>query len=391
MQNVAWATFTLIVYYLVLSVLKGLRMFRLLSLMELTHGVVFTAMAIIVVLIGRRTAVAIIACYMMSLWIAMACFALPTCLHLMLEAGQDKPLAGDPMVRRMFAFSLWAALAAVMWQGLQHYPLWYLNRIHGSDVAGVFGAMRTITQYVVIAAVAVATVVMMAVTKLWEAEGREPADRLLGLAFKTTSLILLTGCVTMALLRHEVALLFDPRYREGAEVIPLLLLAFLTAGNLAFLAVHFNLIEKTRFLFWPWAFGVGCNVLIGVWLVRHVASGAASESVMKVGRTIAPVFNCGADTNIGSAAWTGALAVIGALAICLLLLRVERRPVDLGSYLLLASTGLLALRWYVMLPGIIAIWVLALTTHLVFSKEEKAVLTERITAATHKKKGSGTP
>ena len=384
MQNVVWATFTLIVYYLAISVLKGLRMFRALSLMELTHGVVFTAMAITTVLIGRRNAIAVVACYMMSLWIAMACFALPAALRLLLDEEQDEPLAGDPMIRRMFAFSLWAALAAIMWQGLQNYPLWYLNRIHGSDAAGVFGAMRTITQYIVVAAAAVATVTMTSVTKIWESEGREPADRLLTLTFKATSLILLTGCVVMALCREEIALLFDPRYRRGAEVIPLLLAGFLIAGNLAFLAVHFTLIEKTRFLFWPWAIGLGCNVLFGLWLVRGLAIDHTETWAAGIGQAISPAFNCGAGGDIGSAAWAGTLALIGALAVCLLLLRVARRPVDGGSYLILAATGILAFKWYVMVPVVIALWVVALASHLIFSPQEKGLLGEKIRAGVNR-------
>lgn len=388
MMNVIWATFTLIIYYLSLSVLKGLRMYRALSLMELTHGLVFTAMAIVAVMIGKRTAVAIIACYMMSLWIAMACFALPAALHLMLLPEQDEPLDRDPLVRRLLAFSLWAAVAAIMWQGMQHYPLWYLNRIHGSDAAGVFGAMRTITQYVVIAAVAVSTVVMTAVTKVWESRGREPADRLLTLAFKTTSLILLTGCVLVALLRNQVVLIFDPAYRQGAEVVPLLLLAFLVAGNLAFMAIHISLIEKTRLLFWPWAIGLGCNVLFGLWLIRGLAHGTDNAGFfVKLGLAIGPAFNCGMMSGIGSAAWSGAMATISAMIACLVLLQVERRPVDRGCYILLAAAGILALEWFVMVLVLIAIWVLALTTPTIFAAEERALLIDKLRAVSRRNRG----
>lgn len=388
MMHVVYATFTLVVYFLALCVLKGLRMFRVLSLMELVHGVLFTAMAIIAVMIGHPTVTAVVACYMMSMWIAMACFALPAALHLMLEPGQDEPLEGDPLIRRMFAFSLWAAVAAVMWQGMQNYPLWYLNRIHGSHAAGVFGAMRTISQYVVIAAVAVATVVMTAVTKVWESEGRQPADRLLSLAFKTTSLVLLTGCVVVAVLRGQVVIVFDPGYRVGAEVIPLLLMTFLIAGNLAFLAIHVNLIEKTRFLFWPWAIGLACNVLLGLWLIRGLAGDGADDSaIVKMGLAIRPALNCGALTGIGAAAWTGAISLLGALIACLILLRVERRPIDGGSYLLLAAPGILALKWYVMIPVLVATWLLAFTSTVVFTSEEKAVLAEKVRATRSRLRG----
>ncbi|MBN1344910.1 MAG: lipopolysaccharide biosynthesis protein [Phycisphaerae bacterium] len=392
MQNVVWATFTLVVYFLAVSVMKGLRMYRALSLMELAHGLIFTAMAVATVLLGHRYAMAIVACYMMSLWIAMACFALPASLHLMLMPGQDAPLHGDPIIRRLLAFSLWAGLAAVMWQGLLHYPLWYLNRIHGSDAAGVFAAMRTITQYVVIAAVAISTVVMSAVTKIWESQGRQPADRLLNVSFKATSLLLLTGCVLVALLRHEIVLMFDPRYRGGAEVIPLLLLGFLTAGNLAFLAIHFNLIEKTRFLFWPWAVGLASNALLGLWMVKDLAASPNPDGLLwSLGCSVRPIFNCGAAGDVASAAWAGALALLIALAVCLVLLRVERRPLDVGGAMLAASAAILAFHWSIMVVVLVVLWGLTLRGEIVFSRDEKTLLRDRYRAFLHRRREPGAP
>ena len=81
-----------------------------------------------------------------------------------------------------------------------------------------------------------------------------------------------------------------------------------------------------------------------------------------------------------AAAWSGALAVTMALAVCLLLLRVERRPVDAGGYVLVASAGLLAFKWYVLLPAIILIWVMSLGTTVVFSVQEKARIAEKLAA-----------
>ncbi len=377
MQHVVWAVFSLIIYFLALSILKGLRMYRALSLIELTHGVVFTALAIISVKLGHGTSMSLTACYMMSLWIALGCFALPAALHLMLEPGQDEPLRGDPLFRRLLAFSLWAALAAIMWQGLQNYPLWYLNRVHGAQAAGVFGAMRAITQYVLIAAVTIATVAMTAVTKHWEADGREPADRLLALSFKATSLLLLTLCVVVAVLRDQVVLIFDPRYRGGAEAVPILLLTFLTAGNLSFMAIHFNLIEKTRFLFWPWALGLATNALVGVWLVRGVAGHAVTTAAAPQAGPAFAWLTCRFTTEVGSAAWTGAIGMVVALAVCVALLRVERRPVDRGAVILLLAALVLAVRWYVSVPVVAILWLVAWRGSTLFSEKEKAQLGER--------------
>ncbi len=379
MMNVVYATFTLIVYFLALSVLKGLRMFRALSLMELTHGVVFTVLAILSVILGHRTATAVIACYMMSLWIALACFALPACLHLAMRTDQDVPLDAEPFYRKILAFSLWAAMAAVMWQGLQNYPFWYLNRVHGGDAAAVFGAMRTVTQYVVVAAAAVAIVVMTSVTKTWEAQGPRPAERMLSVSFKACALALLTGCAVLVLLRGPIVLLFDPRYRQGADLIPVLLLTFSIAGSLSFLSIHFTLIEKTRFLFWPWTVGLASNAFLGVVLVRELAlHGRCNETILRIGFALRPWVVCGATSGTGSAAWTGAFALVIALLVCLVLLRAARRPVDLGSYVLIFAPAVLVLKWYLMVPALVALWLFALGTRGMFDDAEKGILAERL-------------
>lgn len=368
MQSSAWCAFTVVIYYLALCVLKGLRMFRAISLMELVSGVVFTALAVIVVLNGHGTAVAVVACYMMSMWVALACLALPASLSIASRGEDAEPIHDEPVIRRMLAFSLWAAAAAVLWQAMQSYPLWYLNRVHGGGPTGVLGAVRTLTQYVSVASVAVVTVVMTMVTKLWESEGRESADRLLALTFKLTNLLLLTCCVIMSVFRHEVAMLFHPSFRTGAGVIPLSLVSFIIVGNMGFLAIHFNLIEKTRFLFWPWAIGLGGTVLLSFLLVPQ---SGASGGVMRWGGILRPLVNYGMGDPIGSVSWAGALGMVGSMVTCLVLLRIEHRPVDIGTQILLWGAGILVLPGVAMVPAIGVLWLLVVRTDVIFNSREK--------------------
>jgi len=90
MENIAWTTFTLIVYFFAIGVFKGLRMFRAISLMELVSASCFTVLALMAVLRGHGTAAAVIACYMMSMWVALACFALPAALIVFTSEPDDR-------------------------------------------------------------------------------------------------------------------------------------------------------------------------------------------------------------------------------------------------------------------------------------------------------------
>jgi len=283
-------------------------------------------------------------------------------------ADQRQPLSapgeGRPafsLASQMLRFSIWAALAAMMWQTLQYYPLWYLHKVCGQqgEVTAIFAGMRLVTQAVLVVAVAVVTVVQTAVTKIWEAHGREHADRQLLLAFKATALLLIVASAIMALLSSVLVRIYPAGYAAGADIIPALLLTFLVCAHLLFLAIHFTLIEKPRQVFLPWCLGLMCNAAFGSWLIQP---GLAPHAALV------------------AAARAGVLGITPALLLCVALLRAERRPFDFGTWLLLIVTYALALPMSLMLPVIALAALLAGSTAMVFSHDEKQQLRNYLTA-----------
>jgi len=367
---VVGTTFALIGYFLLLSILKGMRMFRAVSLMEFVNNVAFTLLAILAALWGWRSAGAILACYGITLVIVAILFMMPFARLIGRASDQlgplnepATPLAGRSVVDQMLRFSSWAALAAIMWQTLQYYPMWFLQKIHGPEPTAVFGGVRLMTQVVLIGAVSVVTVVQTSVTKTWESRGSALADRHLQLAFKVTALGLLLGCVVFSVPAGLIIRLLPPSYAEGATIIPLSLLAFLIAGHLSFLAIHFNLIEKTRFLFWPWAIGVSCNVAAGIGLIKPELDGTSA---------------------LRAAAWVGVIGTTGAISAAIALVRSERRPLDKGSYVLIVSSYALALpTLFLCIVGGLLV-VVAYSTKLIFDVDEKQLIRGYATTGRHK-------
>lgn len=344
----ACTVFALIGYFLLIAVLKGLRMFRALGLMECANAILFAGAALTCVLIGYRSAWVIIACYLGSLLIAGSVFAVLLTRFLMRWHSQKAPITEARFVQRMFAFSLWAAFAAVVWQLLQYYPVWFLNKSYGPELTGIFGGVRHLAQFVLVAAIAIATVVMTVVTKTWEARGQEMADRQLSLAYKTVILLLFAGCVVLAVGRRYLVSILHPDYHAGADVVPALLAFFLLAANLCFLSIHFNLIEKTRLLFWPWSIGMGCNILFALrWVGPDVPD------------------------PLQGAANAGVAAMLVALLVCIVLLHAEQRPIGRGEIIVMASTGLLYTTPLVLVVGGLLLLTLAATTSLVVNDAER--------------------
>lgn len=343
----------LIAYMFLLAAIKGLRMFLAVSLLELAGGVGFTALAVVLAACGWRSADAVLVAFVAVYMLVTAAVGLLLIRHLGRSIGQDGPLEGasrSDVPRQMVQFGMWLALAAVLWQIMQHYPMWYLQRTQGPQATAVFAGVRLIAQAILIAAVSVVMVVQATVTRAWEAEGPAAADRKLGLAFKTTGIVMLAGCGALVFAAPIVMRLFPADYGSGVGLVPVLTAFCMVAGCLSFLVIHFTLIEKTRYLFGLWLVGVLANAMFAHRLVRP---------------------DMPATDAMQAAAWAGLLGITTALLACLAWMRLEHRPIDRGAVLLIASAAALVLPTWCLAAWLTILLLLVLCTGLVLDDAEK--------------------
>ncbi len=368
----------LVAYFLLLSIMKGLRMFRALAMTELVHCLGFLGLSILAIVIGRLSALSLTVMYGLSLAIPLAWFGAR--LVASLRAWPAAPPAiSEGLTRKLLRFSIWTTLAGVTWQILVYYPAWFLNKVHGHEAVAVFSAVRQVGQFILVGAVAISTVVATNVTKTWESEGRLAAERKLSLAFRSAGLALLMACIGLALLSESIMRMFQPAYRPGAAVLPLQLLFFLIAAYLAFLPLSFQLIEKTRYLLWPWAVGVSANVLLALWLAGPYLPVVRETRLWQaVSPYATAVFPSGFSDPQGldNASWCGVLAIALALVMCLILMRAERCRLDRGMYVIILAAALLAMDWRIMITGALVLLVLTWRTSLVFSPQDRVELAE---------------
>ena len=369
----------LIAYFFLLAIFKGLRMFTALAMIELVSSVFFLGGCLAAKVSGHLSAFTMTAMYGISLAIPIVGFGLGLARSLGSWQSQHQPIPQDTRLWRiLLRFSIWTTLAGVTWQILVIYPAWFLNKVHGNEAVGVFSAVRQVGQFVLLGAVAVTTVVMGTVTKTWESRGREAAQRQLSLAFRGTGLGLLLVCAAGSSAKDLIIRMFSPQYTSGADILPLQFLFFLIGAYLAFLPIHFHLIEKTRHMFWPWAVGVAGNVLYAIWLAGP-RLGMVRE--LAVWKAIAPVTSAVFVTGfsdpqgLGGAAWCGVFAIATALVLCVVLIRAECCPLDRGTYIVIGSAMLLAAKPLLLAIGVGVLVVISLRTTLVFSAEERTRMT----------------
>lgn len=375
----AMVTLLLIVYFFLASVMKGLRMFVALAAIETVHSLLFLAGSVVAWFTGHLSAFTLAAIYGGSLALPILWFGARLNRALVGWTAQHRGSVASPLYGKLLRFSLWTMLAGFTWQILIYYPAWRLNKTNGPEAVAVFSAVRQIGQLIMVGAVAISTVVMTTVTKTWESRGRPAAERQLSLAFRCTGLGLLLLCGIGVLAKGLIVRMFRPEYGPGADILPLQFTFFLICAYLAFLPAHFQLIETTRHMFWPWVIGVATNVLLAFWL-----TGENLGYVRDLGwwQALAPlsaaVFCTGFSDpqGLGAAGWCGIGAMACALVTCVLLIRAEHCRLDRGSYVLILSAILLAARSWILVVGLITVGLLAWRTDWVFNAEDRAKIGE---------------
>lgn len=352
---VAACVMALIVYHLVLALLRGRRMFRAVSAMELSASALFTIAAVAAALLGHGRGEVILATYTVANIVCAIAFGVPMLLSVRHEEQNNLlPLERNTM-GELLRYSIWAGLAALSWQVLLAYPAWHLSRVCGEQVFATFSAMRLITQVAHVAPVAMSAVVFSAVMKTWESAGRERALSQLNLATKAALAMMLVVCFVLASLQGLLVRIFRDEYATGRDAIALLLLSYLLAGTLSFLSIRFALIKKTQCSFAAWVTGsVFAIFASSLWI-----DAADPQRALLM------------------TAWAGAIGATGALAVVLGYLSYHRLSPDRGTLILLTGIFLLAapMPWPVV--GAAITLLVATTTPLVFSAQERSTILQR--------------
>ena len=342
----------LVLYHLVVGVLRGRRMFRALSVMELTAGLLFTGGAVVVAALGGGSGIVVLAIYTAANLMTALVFGAAALWLVWREphepAAPDRPGG----MRDLLIFGFWAGWAAFSWQLLMSLPALYLNRVCGEEVFATYRAMTIFTQlgYIIPAAVSVA--VAASVNRIWEVSGREVSVGRLQLATRAVLLATLLLCLLLASLKSVIVLAFSESYREGAQAVQLLLIFYVLAGGLSLVTIRFTLIKKTAYTFLCWAGGCAGALLIAVVGIQPESSQQA----------------------LVMTAWAGVGGVCVALLMALVLSYRSRLMPDRGTLLLLAATFLLLAPTAYLVAGGLAVALFAAGTKVVFSPDERQVL-----------------
>ncbi len=347
----------IIFYFTLIAVLRGLRLFSILSVFEIVHGVLFLIFALVGVVYISASAEVVIWSYTFALFIpSVVCTFM---LYNQFRGGEEKGKVDSgseigmvEVGKQLIRFGFWIAGSGVTGQVWFTFSLWFLARFVSSGQADVFSASRLIGQIIVIVGLTLVSIITPAVYTLWE-RNREYAARVYDTYTKAGLLLLFFFSLIIADLSTVIGTLFPRRLSGIALILPGQVLFFYFISVIGFLTIYFNLIEKTRLTFWSWLAGLGFNIICGVLWIR------------------------GEDALIGSvtAMWVSA---IPAILITMILIRAEGQKISLGLVVLVFLPLILLLpsKINLFLFGLM-IGIFAFTT-LLFDSEQKALLKQKL-------------
>lgn len=360
--RLVWATaicvYSLVVYHLVADLMKGLRLFRAASLMEVLGTVLFSSVAIVAPLLGFTRADAILLSYGLGN-VATVFLVAPPLMRSIRKRAVGAP-AAEPdswIDGKLLRYSLWIAGTAMSWHLLQQYAFWHLAKVSGNELAGAYYAARLFAQLLVGGALTLSSSLSANVTRVWEAFDRREALSRLETGTKVGCLVILASAVPMSLAKHGLVRVYASQYAVAAECFDAVLLGFAWYAVLQFLSIRFHLEERSILSFWTSLAGALASIVFSLAWMGYPGEPA----------TLDPT------TMIVRAGWVCAGGAGVSVLVCLWLLR-SRGGFRLATVgLILAPASLLAGGVYGSLLLVFLV-VLSICGGAVFSTAERSMI-----------------
>ena len=356
--RLAWATVAAIIgvvlYSMTVAILRGLRSFTALALMELTHGVLFLILSIGAVLFVSRRAEAVIWAYLAAVLIPPLVWGWLMAGQLACKSGRESSVVTRQMARQILWFGLWTALAGLGWHGWQACSLWYLTKYDTALHSDVFAAARIIGQAIITVGMSLVAIIMTNVYVHWETGVRTRANFLLGVYTKLALLGLLIACLVIVLLRNSIMILLPASLAGASAIMPQMVLFFFYGTAMTFLAINVALIEKMHLVLWSWLCGLLANgFLVWLWV-------GGPESLVWAAN--AAVWSC-----------------IPAMAMLIVMIRAQGQPVTAGIMVIL-GLSLLMLISNSMVASVLTTCLIGLgwATGVLFDQRERTFIVETV-------------
>ena len=328
-----------------ISCLKGLRFFRAVAVLECSQSVLFTVLAVLL-LLGHRHPFIVFSAQAATLVLLVVTVGSLLFAHLRRCPDQNLPLTSSSYLSRFTAFAFWGLPGTVTWTILLAFPLWYLNRTFGPNITGTYSAYFTLLNAVFFLSMPFWSVINIHAVRKWVRAEYDQAKATVELAFRAFSLSLMFLCLLLTLCAPLLRRLFPSDFASGANYVRFLCIPPLLAANFGLIHLLASLLEKPSLRVLALALGTVIVLLAGIFLIPQY--------------------------GIAGAAFSGALGLSSATLAGLLLLLLRRCTLSFPTLLVLACPALLLIpNRLMMIAAFVLLLVLVVFTPLFFAGREK--------------------
>jgi len=361
----------LALYTNTVSVMYGLRAYRMVSTVAVLFSVLFTIVAVGALLM-EPTGLMLLVAHLISLALAIAAATamLEACLKRMTKTAPaaasradsvSPPRAIDaadgrsekPLMRRVIGFGVVALIGSVLWQGTQYISFWITSYQKGKSVGGVFFVFLRLGQPGLLLANAAWSVIFTHVAQRWENLDRPGAMFRLETAYKAVCLATMTVATGLYLLLPLWVRLLPAEYRQGQEFFGGILMYFQVVCHLSVAMILAKLHERPVMIVLSAVAGGAANALLCAWWLARGAS---------AGGWLSPAWAAGVGIYVGA----------GLVGVAYLLL--ARVRLSAGTWLMMAVPGLLLLPTWALAGAWAAVLTAAAFTGLLFNHGQKQLL-----------------
>jgi len=356
----------------VLSFLKGMRVYRVVSVVHIFFSVLFTVGAIAVLWVWPTATAALVthaAALGVSLIVSLGF------LHFGIfhtgginRRGKDRRKTPRPgqvdrrarrpeqqLPRRLFArlltFGLISVLGTAIWSANSYISFYMICSHHELDKssAGVFFVYMRLAHPVVLLSQAAWAVLFVHVARRWESGLREKAMDVLETAYKGIALAIMTLAIIVYATAPYWVLILKSQYHPGVELVGPLLMSVLSVAFMALMTMIARLRERPAVIAAAALVAGAANIILGnIWIEQHGFLGAAYAA------------------GVGMFVGVGLVSVIFLLA--------SRTGLHWSTITVLPLPAILLLPPWLAAAGWSVAVVVMLTTPLVFTKDQKRTL-----------------
>lgn len=283
----------------VLSFLKGMRLYRIVSIVHILFSVLFTMMAVGVLWVWPTAAAALVT---HAAAIGISLVAALSFLHfgILLSGGHRRrsrdrrkkprpghvdrraPTPAQKLPKNLFArlvtFGLISVLGMALWSANSYISFYmlYRNQELSKSQAGVFFVFMRLAYPVVLLAQAAWAVLFVHVARRWESGRRDKAMEVLETTYKGIALAIMTLAVIVYASAPYWVLILKSQYHRGAGLVGPLMMSSLSVVFMALMTMIARLRERPAVIAVAAVLSGTANVLLGyAWIGRYGVTGAA--------------------------------------------------------------------------------------------------------------------